>query len=162
MEVKDLLIMLAIGFFAMIITFLSGPFFAVPNLRFIVFLVFAAVWYFAFRTVKHRYTEYEYIMTNSVIDIDRITGRRKRKTVVSVDLHEVEIFAAIDDLEHNTEYTSSKKLYKVYDCTGMWNRDIYFVDMVGDKGTERVVFEPTVNMLENAYKFNPRKIFIKK
>ena len=32
-EVKDLLIMLAVGFFAMIITFLSGPFFAVPNLR---------------------------------------------------------------------------------------------------------------------------------
>lgn len=40
--------------------------------------------------------EYEYCITNGVIDIDRITARRKRERVVSVSLEKLEVAGRYD------------------------------------------------------------------
>ncbi len=160
-EAKDIIIMLGVAFLAMLITVVAGMFFVIPALRFFVLLIIVGAWYGAFWVVKSRYVEYEYIMTNSSVDIDKIMGKSRRKRVISIDCHEVEICAAVDDNLHNSEYKSNAGITRVIDCTGYGERDIYFMDITGDKGKTRILFEPKENMIENAQKFNPGKIFIK-
>ena len=43
--------------------------------------------------------EYEYIVTNDDLDIDKITGKRKRKRLMSVDLKSVDEFAPYLDAQ---------------------------------------------------------------
>ena len=161
LQAKNIIIMLAVAFSAMMITLVAGVFFAVPAFRFFVLLIIAGAWYGAFWVVKSSYVEYEYTMTNSSIDIDKIMGKSRRKRVISIDCHEVEICAAIDDSMHNGEFKSNAGISKVIDCTGYGDNDIYFLDIVNDKGKIRILFEPKESMIENAQKFNPRKIFKK-
>lgn len=44
--------------------------------------------------VSNMDVEYEYIITNDEMDIDKIIGRRKRKRMITIDLRSVEDFGA--------------------------------------------------------------------
>lgn len=51
-------------------------------------------------------TEYEYIVTNDDLDIDKISGKRKRKRLISVDLKSVDDFAPyLNETELNPDVT---------------------------------------------------------
>ncbi len=154
--IKDMLIVSAITFLAMILTVLAFGLAMVPQISFITTLVIAGIWYGAYWVIKSRYVEYEYILTNSDLDFDKITGRSKRKRILSLNLKEIEIFAPIDHADYKNQTT------KVYDCTGDGKSGVYFIDFMGEKGRERVLFQPSYKILEFSPKFNPSKIFIEK
>lgn len=51
-------------------------------------------------------TEYEYIVTNDDFDVDKITGKRKRKRLISVDLKSIDEFAPyLNGTELHTDVT---------------------------------------------------------
>ena len=156
LEAKDVLIQLGAGFLAVILTMLAFALTAIPEISFLVTLLIAGIWYGAYWVVKSRYVEFEYILTNSALDFDKIMARSKRKRLLSLDLKEIEIFAPINNNEYKGEVT------KVYDCTGDGKSGVYFIDFAGEKGRERVRFQPSEKILNSAYKFNPSKIFIEK
>ena len=150
----------ALIIFGAVILFFAAFLFS-PYLFGLGLLVMAAVVFFAYVLVSRFNVEYEYILTENYLDIDRIASKRTRKRVVSLDLKEISIFAAVDDPMHKHEFENSSSIVQTLDCTGAHNTDIYFIDYSGNKGMTRVLFEPPTKFLEAAQRYNPRKIFKK-
>lgn len=128
---------------------------------FVGLLLIAAVWYGAYLLITMQNVEYEYILTNSELDIDKIMSKKGRKPIVSIDFKNVTVCASTDDNEHNSDYKNIKA-DKVYDVVGDTTRGgIYFADCLGDNGERiRVLFQPTSKMISSAKKYNPRNIFL--
>ena len=54
----------------------------------------------AYYLISYMYTEYEYIITNGELDIDKIVGRRKRKRIITVNTKDFTQFGIYDKNEH--------------------------------------------------------------
>lgn len=107
----------------------------------LVFGAFYLSWYLLTGTI----TEYEYIVTNLDMDIDKISGRRKRKRLITVDLGTVTEWG---------EYTENKSVkvnatVMASDATGSctW----YLLAKHKKLGDIMVLFSPTE---ETAYNIN--------
>lgn len=125
-------------------------------------LLIAGMWYGAYILINHRSIEYEYILTNSEIDIDKIMAKKGRKRIISFDFKDADIVANINDEEHNADYKNPSGEIKVHDFTGnKANGNVYFADISIEGERTRILFQPTSRMLESIRKFNPRKVFIK-
>lgn len=123
-------------------------------------LILAALaWYGAYMLIQRNYTELEYTLVNSEMDIDKIIGKKSRKKLISVDFREAEIVAAVDDAAHKAEYSRSG--FTVYDASGNYADNVYFADFSKDNGKIRLLFRPTDKILEEIRVFNPRNVFIK-
>ena len=124
-------------------------------------VLIAFMWYFAVFFMKKFNVEYEYILTNSAIDIDKIMSKSQRKRIISFDFAEVEIVANINDDAHNAQYKNQAKQVELYDLTGdASSGGVYFVDFTHGGKPARVLFQPTSRMIEAIRKFNPRNVFI--
>lgn len=124
-------------------------------------ILVALACYGAYLVINMFNIEFEYILTNSALDIDKVLAKKGRKPFVSLDFKDIIICAAVDDNEHNGEYKSVTP-DKVYDAVGdKDNGNIYFVDFTSEGQRKRVLFQPTKKMIESAWKFNPRNVFVK-
>ena len=130
-----------------------------PILQSISIFLLVGVAYLGLRFLKNFNLEFEYIQTNNEIDIDKIIARSSRKRIVTIDFKNIEICAKVSDKEHKREYENTNIL-KTFDCTGDGGDGVYFVDVPVDGGMNRILFQPPQSMIETAYKFNPRKVFI--
>lgn len=123
-------------------------------------VLIALMWYGAYLLIGMQNIEYEYILTNSEMDIDKIMSKKGRKRVVSFDFREIAICACVSDAEHNHEYRNSAA-EKTLDLTGDKGRgNIYFVDFTDEGAKKRVIFQPTSKMINEIKKFNPRNVFV--
>lgn len=100
--------------------------------------------------------EYEYVFVDGQIDFDRITGKAKRKTMLRIDMEQVEIIApkgshALDGFTYtqllNKDFSSGDKNIKPY----------VIIASVEDK-KYRITFEPSEKMLSMMKQKSPRKI----
>lgn len=124
-------------------------------------VLIAFLWYFAVFFAKKFDIEYEYILTNGSLDIDKIMSKSQRKRVISLDFSEIEICANIKDDAHNDAYKRGSENIKVYDMTGdIEDGGVYFVDFSNEGVRSRVLFQPTSRMMEAVRRFNPRNIFL--
>lgn len=123
-------------------------------------VVIALAWYAVYLLMAMQNVEFEYILTNSEMDIDKVMSKRGRKHLVEWDFKNIEICAAVEDKNHAHEY--AKQRDKVYDLTGDKKLgSVYFVDYTGDNGAKiRVLFQPTSKMIDTAAKYNRNQIFI--
>lgn len=122
----------------------------------------AAAWYGAVWVINLKSIEYEYILTNSEMDIDKIMAKKRRKRVLSVDFKKAELVANVNDDEHNSSYKNQGADIRVCDFTGnKENGNVYFADFMIEGEKTRVLFQPTSKMIESIRKFNPGKVFIK-
>ena len=124
-------------------------------------VLIAFMWYFAVFFAKKFDIEYEYILTNSSLDIDKIMSKSQRKRVISLDFTEIETCANIKDDSHNDAYKRGSENIRVYDMTGnIEDGGVYFVDFSNEGERSRVIFQPTSRMMEAVRRFNPRNIFL--
>ena len=125
-------------------------------------VLIALVWYGWYLLKSMRNVEYEYIMTNSAMDIDKVMSKRGRKHLVEWDFKTIDICARIDDPNHKHEYENTASRDKIYDLTGDKSRGyVYFVDYTSEDGVKtRVLFQPTSKMIETARKYNRRTVFV--
>lgn len=87
--------------------------------------------------------EYEYIVTNDDLDIDKIVGRRKRKRLISVDLKSVDEFAPyLNETELNSDLTVLADDGTGYD---MW---YVFIDTESN-GKIAIIFNPDNRTIKN-------------
>ena len=162
-ESKDWMIIAALGFAAV---FLSILVFVLalgilPQLSTIGLLLIAGIWYGYYILVTRRRIEYEYILTNSEMDIDKIMAKRTRKRVASFDFKEAELVACVKDNSHNHVMKNAENNIKVLDYSGdSEHYDVYFAD-INLNGERRIIlFRPTSKMLEGIKRFNPRNVHI--
>jgi hypothetical protein len=100
--------------------------------------------------------EYEYVFVDGQIDFDRITAKSKRKTLLRIDMEQVEIVAqqgshALDEFNNsqceNKDYTSGNKDSKPYIIIASVENKRY-----------RIACEPNEKMLDLMKQKSPRKI----
>ncbi len=121
------------------------------------YLVLAAIWYGYYLLFQMFNIEYEYILTNSEMDIDKVMSKKGRKSVTSVDFREIEICARVNDSEYKSILENTDGFEKIIDASGDMKEDnVYFADYHGDNGKRRIYFQPTEKMIDAIYKFNPR------
>lgn len=95
--------------------------------------------------------EYEYIITNTDLDIDKIIGKRKRKRMISIDLTRTVDFAPIKDKTPECDVTV--RAYSGAD------KDVhYLVAEHTDYGKVKVIFNPNQKTKEAIAQALPREL----
>lgn len=99
--------------------------------------------------------EYEYIITNNEMDIDKIIGRRKRKRMITVDIKRAEDFG---------KYTADNDIKAdatVHAYTGVEKDACYLVVTHNDYGKVKVIFNPNEHMRECIMQELPNTLRVK-
>lgn len=98
-------------------------------------------------------TEYEYILTNGDLDIDKITGKRKRKRLLSTKIGD---FTSFGKLEEAPEAADKVTTVLVTDGT---NEGAYYADFKHQSaGNVRLIFTPDEKTMEGVKMFLPRQL----
>jgi uncharacterized membrane protein YdbT with pleckstrin-like domain len=99
--------------------------------------------------------EYEYILTNSDLDIDKITAKRSRKRLITLS---VSSFTDWKKAENSDEKAANLTVIDVSGDKG----DVYIADCNHDRlGKIRLRFTPNAEFAENIEKVFPRELKLK-
>jgi len=141
---------LVVGLVYSFLTFLAGFSF--------VFVI--GIFYYAYKLIKNSSIEYEYILTNNELDIDKIIAKSARKRMLTVNFREIEICANIHDESKRNEYNNStdKTILKYYGDKDSLN--LYFVDFYDGNNNMRLLFEPNEKIIKGIKTVNPGKVFV--
>jgi GH15 family glucan-1,4-alpha-glucosidase len=122
-------------------------------------LVFAA--WGGYMLITARNVEYEYILTNTELDIDKITAKRARKRVITINFKEIEVCAKTDNPNFKNVLDNTSKITRTEYLNGdMKSENLYFVDFSKESENIRVFFEPNERILNEIKKINPRCVNI--
>lgn len=113
--------------------------------------------FFGIRAAVFHNWEYEYIVTEGVVDIDQIIAKQKRKRMLSFDSRECEIIAPVNRGTRFNDYkTLPTRSFVAYDD----HPDNYFAvfERVGVRNL--VIFQPTEDMVEAFKRYNPRNVYM--
>lgn len=144
--VKLLFALILISSFVFILVI---PFFAwaihLPILMYVSLIVFGVMLFLVWRKLKSMQLEYEYIITNDVLDFDVIVQEKKRSRLISIDIKTIEEIApfkkgTIREESFTTVFHVEKK-EDGYD-------NYYLVVSHPTHKRTLVVFTPDANMLE--------------
>lgn len=106
------------------------------------------------RLMKNLYYEYEYILTNGDLDIDKIIAKSKRKRLCSIKIAN---FTRICKYEEGIEPVSD--IQSTIIVTDGTSGDIYLAEFSDtDLGVCALYFSPNEEMLEGIKLFLPRSI----
>lgn len=112
-------------------------------------LLICGVWYGAYWLISRMNIEYEYIVTSSILDIDKIMARRSRKRILSLDLKGISI------CQHAKDMPDQQGL-KVIDATPQGIEDgVYGIDFDKNGMRNRLLFKPNKKMLNQIKKASP-------
>lgn len=148
--IKKILISVAAILIAALLMWLSIVF----GFYSLIILVFAALGGGVY-LVGNMDVEYEYIITNDEMDIDKIIGRRKRKRMITLDLKSAEDFGTYpseDDI--NVDAT-------VHATTGMEKDAHYLLVNHGSYGKVMLIFNPNEKTREAIMQEVPNPLRIK-
>ena len=115
------------------------------------FLLIAGVLYGAFKLSCLLNIEYEYIVTNGIMDIDKITNKSSRKRVLSFELQTV---SRIE--KYNPALLNSVNTKEVFIACNTNDENAYLmVSSTEGKGTNYLVFAPDERLRSAVVKFVP-------
>lgn len=100
--------------------------------------------------------EYEYIFTNGTLDIDKISGQRSRKRMVSVD---ADTFTAFGKLSEAVDMAEGTTL--VLASAGNGGTDYYADAKHKTAGNVRIIFTPNDKVIDGIAQFLPRQMRVK-
>ena len=98
--------------------------------------------------------EYEYILTNGEMDVDKIIARRRRKRMLTVNARKFEAFGNYRAQDHaGKDYAS-----RVYACTSPDDPGNYYAVLThATLGKTLLVFTPNDRVLEGLRSYIPRQ-----
>jgi len=100
--------------------------------------------------------EYEYIFVDGQIDFDRITGKSRRKTMLRIDLEEVDIIAIQGS--HSLDPYKNIQCVKMDFTSGSKDAKPYIAIANKDGKKYMIAFEPNELMLTMIKQKSPRKL----
>jgi len=116
-----------------------------------------AVLFFALQQIAFHKWEYEYIITQGIVDIDQVIAQRKRKRIVSFDARDCEIIAP----QNRGNYFDAYKDLPITDCTAyLTNENNYFAVLERAGVRKCILFQPSEDMVQSLKRYNPRNTFI--
>ncbi len=144
---KDIALKVLIAAAAVILSAICVLFLYIMSLIFIMGIAYAAYY-----LISGLDCEYEYIVTNGEIDIDKIAGKRKRTRLITADAKK---FTAFGKLENAGKLASNATIVDAADGSG----SAFYADFVHSKlGETRLIFSPNEKVLEAVKPFIPRTI----
>lgn len=115
-------------------------------------------WWGAIYLIRMRSVEFEYILTNSELDIDKISARSSRKRIVSIDFKEIELCARVQDPNFRHVYENKDGVSVLNLAGDIREENVYFIDFHKDGEKKRVLFQPNTKIIESVKKLNPRAV----
>lgn len=110
----------------------------------------------AYFFVKFQNVEFEYIFTSGELDIDKITGKARRKRALTVNFETMEVLAP-ENSETLKEWGARQE--KTYDFSSRdKTRQRYVYIGSVDNQNVRIIFEPSGKMVEQMKNYAPRKV----
>ena len=121
-------------------------------------LVFAALClYIGWQLISRFFIEYEYIITNADLDIDKITNQSSRKRLITVDLHKVSEYGKVDD---SFETGEDDTVIQAYACNP--ELDDYYLKFTHKQyGSCVLVFTPSIEIIDTIKPVLPRSAVAK-
>jgi hypothetical protein len=129
----------------------------IPYINSMWLLAIALIGFAAFNLIRSRNIEFEYIVTNGDLDIDKIIAQRKRKRVFSGSCKNFDIVAKVKSEYFNQDVQSIKT--RIDAASSINSEDAYFFTLNYKTQRTLVIFEPNERMLKSFKTFIPRKIF---
>ncbi len=115
------------------------PFFAAFSV-----VILAGVIYACYLLLSRLYVEYEYIITGGEIDVDKITGRSKRKRLLTADIRTFESFQPYADSDKSAGGATVVEV-----CTSLDDPDNYCATFRHERlGDVYLIFTPNQACLE--------------
>lgn len=112
--------------------------------------------WFLFRNFR---VEFEYIVTNGEMDVDKILGQQKRKRLATINFREMEIMAPVGG-EHKSEFENASIPKTIDASVSKDEKGAYFIVGTDKKaGRVRLVFTPDERIIKSAQTVAPRKVF---
>lgn len=111
------------------------------------------IFYLAYLLITNIDVEYEYIVSNGEMDVDKVMGRRKRKRLVTAPISEFTAFGKLSEAPEEPD-----------DCTTVladdgYSENRYFADFVHKSvGNVRIIFSPSEKILDGMELFLPRQL----
>lgn len=157
-ETADYLIAAGLIFAALLLTFIF-LFTIVSKYLFGMGLLLAVgAWWGAIYLIRMRNVEFEYILTNAELDVDKIMARRRRKRVISVNFKEIEVCARIHDPDFKRQYDNKEGVTILNLAGDLAEENVYFADFSKDGAKKRILFQPNEKIIESVKKLNPRAV----
>ena len=129
----------------------------IPGLPNLMLPLVALIWWGAVKLIKKSNVEFEYSVTGSDLDVDKITNKKNRKRILSVSLRTFEITAPLGDM-FNEGYG---KLPSIDAAASLSDAGTYF-SVYRKNGEKYVLFyNPSEKMLDLIKKFHPDTTFTK-
>ncbi len=158
---SKIILVIGLFLFAAILSFLSF-FVAVRNpvvMQFIV-LIWALFFYGAWWLSQKLCVEYEYIVTNDELDVDRIIAKKTRKRLLTVSVKKFEEFGIAE--KPVIEEIKKGNIKVFLDASSGAKNDVAYYAVFDNKqgGRMLLIFNPTQRMLESFKLYNPRVVKI--
>lgn len=143
---------LVVAALVLVILFMFLPILlGLPSLSGIGLLLAAGSCYGAYYLISGMSVEYEYIVTNGEIDVDKIIAKRRRKRMVTVKASNFQAFGLLKEAEGAPQGTTTMMA-----CANDPEHD-YYADFDHSKfGRVRLIFSPDERTLEAMKPFLPR------
>lgn len=124
-------------------------------------LALAGVFYLGYRFITSRNIEFEYAVTNGELDVDKIIAQRSRKRIISLKARDIEFIAPWDDANYKNEFESSQIKEVIDASSGIMTDDRYIMIFNKDGQRKKLIFEPTIKMLNVFKTYKPQNVHIK-
>ena len=116
----------------------------------------AGIIYLGYRLIVARNVEFEYIVTNGELDIDKIIAQRKRKRIFSASCKEFDILSPVKSNSFSQSVQSIK--CRIDASSSIDSPGAYFATLNYKGNRTLLIFEPDEKILNNFKIFIPRKI----
>lgn len=110
--------------------------------------------------VKGMNLEYEYILTNDEVDVDKIMNKERRKRYFTFNLKEIELMAHVDDEVRKPEFDRAEKEIDI--SSGETGENTYFILFNHKNILTKLIMEPNEEMQKAMFTRSPSKIFLKR
>lgn len=118
-------------------------------------LAAAGIIYATYKFVMRINMEYEYIITNGELDVEKIINRRTRKHVETVNIRLLEDFAP-GGTEKESRYLGDRSIKKIIVCESV-KSGYYYMTYTQDNRKKILFFTPNDEIIAHIRKVNPGK-----
>ena len=154
--VKENIITLAVVLSVPSLVYLSISLLVTPLAPLTIFVI-ALILFLAYFIISRLNVEFEYIITNNELDIDRIVAKKTRKRLLTINLRKLDFVAPATTSAHKNEL-SKNATNIIYADSGI-AENAYFLNFEKDGQTYRVFLSPSQKMVETMKIFAPGKVF---
>lgn len=120
-------------------------------------MVIVLIFYIAYRINTSFDVEYEYILTNGELDVDKITNKRRRKRLLTIHCKSFTVFAKVGDKEFLS--VENGEFSKVIDAGAKSSAlEDYYAVFYKNGQKIKLIFNPTQKMIESFKIYAPRVV----